>query len=404
MVAPEPTTAAATGGRRRRHRRRRRSRRVHRRHLPGPCRSRRPAAGEVDVPPARRSAATGSPPAGSSSSSTSASTAREQNGWLHNRGLRVVGGGVSLELEWPTLAELPRLRRRPAAPGLRRAAGPPRREVRRAAARGHHGHRGPRRRAHAAGSPASPAPRRAGQGQAPGRLPRPAHPGLRRRVRPARAEHRAWPSATTGRWASPSAATTTARARTTTTSRATSSCGTAPTRRTPSCCPATAGSSAWATARRNVGLGILSTSRAYGSTDYRALLRSWLDGTPEEWGYREENAVGAVGGAALPMGFNRTPHYRPGPAAGRRRGRDGQPVQRRGHRLRDGVGGDRVALRGPVAGPPGRRRPRRRWRATRGRCARPSAATTASATSSPGSSATRRSWAWPPGTACPARR
>src|SRR6201999_1826388 len=62
----------------------------------------------------------------------------------------------------------------------------------------------------------------------------------------------------------------------------------------------------------NVGLGILSTSRAYGSTDYRALLKSWLDGTAEEWGYRDENAIGTVGGAALPMGFNRTPHYRPG--------------------------------------------------------------------------------------------
>lgn len=62
----------------------------------------------------------------------------------------------------------------------------------------------------------------------------------------------------------------------------------------------------------NVGLGILSTSKAYGSTDYRALLKSWLDGTPQEWGYRDENAVGTIGGAALPMGFNRTPHYRPG--------------------------------------------------------------------------------------------
>ncbi|GGM52819.1 drug:proton antiporter [Longimycelium tulufanense] len=62
----------------------------------------------------------------------------------------------------------------------------------------------------------------------------------------------------------------------------------------------------------NVGLGILSTSKAYGKTDYRALLRSWLDGTPEEWGLREENATGKVGGAALPMGFNRTPHYRNG--------------------------------------------------------------------------------------------
>jgi len=62
----------------------------------------------------------------------------------------------------------------------------------------------------------------------------------------------------------------------------------------------------------NVGLGILSTSSAYGRTDYRALLRSWLDGTPQEWGFREHNATGKIGGAALPMGFNRTPHYRDG--------------------------------------------------------------------------------------------
>ncbi|GAA4001203.1 MULTISPECIES: geranylgeranyl reductase family protein [Allokutzneria] len=62
----------------------------------------------------------------------------------------------------------------------------------------------------------------------------------------------------------------------------------------------------------NVGLGILSTSKAYGKTDYRALLKSWLDGTPEEWGFRDANALGKVGGAALPMGFNRTPHYRNG--------------------------------------------------------------------------------------------
>src|SRR2546429_87783 len=62
----------------------------------------------------------------------------------------------------------------------------------------------------------------------------------------------------------------------------------------------------------NVGLGILSTSKAFGSTDYRALLRSWLDGTPEEWGFREENAAGKIGGAGLPMGFNRTPQYSSG--------------------------------------------------------------------------------------------
>jgi menaquinone-9 beta-reductase len=62
----------------------------------------------------------------------------------------------------------------------------------------------------------------------------------------------------------------------------------------------------------NVGLGILSTSKAYGTTDYRQLLRSWLDGTPEEWGFREENATSRIGGAALPMGLNRKPHYSKG--------------------------------------------------------------------------------------------
>lgn len=62
----------------------------------------------------------------------------------------------------------------------------------------------------------------------------------------------------------------------------------------------------------NVGLGILSTSPAYGKTDYRTLLRSWLDGTPQVWGFREGNAHGKIAGAALPMSFNRTPHYRGG--------------------------------------------------------------------------------------------
>ncbi len=36
---------------------------------------------------------------------------------------------------------------------------------------------------------------------------------------------------------------------------------------------------------------------------------SWLDQTPEEWGFREENRTAPIRGAALPMGFNRTPHY-----------------------------------------------------------------------------------------------
>jgi geranylgeranyl reductase family protein len=59
----------------------------------------------------------------------------------------------------------------------------------------------------------------------------------------------------------------------------------------------------------NVGLGLLNTSEAFKNVDYRGLLKSWLAGMPEEWGYQEDNATGPVRGAALPMGFNRTPHY-----------------------------------------------------------------------------------------------
>ena len=59
----------------------------------------------------------------------------------------------------------------------------------------------------------------------------------------------------------------------------------------------------------NVGLGVLNTSAAFQRTDYRALLTRWLDATPDEWGLREENAAGSIRGAGLPMGFNRGPHY-----------------------------------------------------------------------------------------------
>jgi geranylgeranyl reductase family protein len=62
----------------------------------------------------------------------------------------------------------------------------------------------------------------------------------------------------------------------------------------------------------NVGLGILNTSDAFGKTDYRALLDSWLASMPAEWGFVEANATGPTRGAALPMGFNRKPHYAEG--------------------------------------------------------------------------------------------
>ena len=59
----------------------------------------------------------------------------------------------------------------------------------------------------------------------------------------------------------------------------------------------------------NVGLGMLNTSDAFGKTDYRELLKRWLKSMPEEWGYVEENRTEPVRGAALPMGFNRVPQY-----------------------------------------------------------------------------------------------
>jgi menaquinone-9 beta-reductase len=59
----------------------------------------------------------------------------------------------------------------------------------------------------------------------------------------------------------------------------------------------------------NVGLGLLNTSTGFGEIDYKDLLRKWLAAMPAEWGFTEENRTQPVRGAALPMGFNRTPHY-----------------------------------------------------------------------------------------------
>jgi flavin-dependent dehydrogenase len=59
----------------------------------------------------------------------------------------------------------------------------------------------------------------------------------------------------------------------------------------------------------NVGVGMLNTSAAFAKIDYKDLLRRWLAAMPQEWGFTEENRTEPVRGAALPMGFNRTPHY-----------------------------------------------------------------------------------------------
>ncbi len=59
----------------------------------------------------------------------------------------------------------------------------------------------------------------------------------------------------------------------------------------------------------NIGLGILNTSEAFGNVDYRDLLRRWMRETPEHWALREHADTVRIGGMALPMGFNRQPHY-----------------------------------------------------------------------------------------------
>jgi menaquinone-9 beta-reductase len=59
----------------------------------------------------------------------------------------------------------------------------------------------------------------------------------------------------------------------------------------------------------NVGLGILNSSRSFQRLDYRELLRRWTAGMPEEWEFTPDTQCGEIRGSALPMGFNRFPHY-----------------------------------------------------------------------------------------------
>ena len=62
----------------------------------------------------------------------------------------------------------------------------------------------------------------------------------------------------------------------------------------------------------NVGLGILNTSKAFGNVDYKDVMRRWVATMPEEWTYNDDTMTQPIRGAALPMGFNRQPHYADG--------------------------------------------------------------------------------------------
>ena len=60
----------------------------------------------------------------------------------------------------------------------------------------------------------------------------------------------------------------------------------------------------------NVGLGTLSAKGTPSKLDHKALLADWLEHSAHDWEFGEQ--IGEVKGAAIPMAFNRQPHYVPG--------------------------------------------------------------------------------------------
>lgn len=62
----------------------------------------------------------------------------------------------------------------------------------------------------------------------------------------------------------------------------------------------------------NVGLGSVSSTSKATKLPYKDIFKTWVANLPEEWEMTEENQVGPLRSAALPMSFNRKPHYRDG--------------------------------------------------------------------------------------------
>ncbi|MDR7302391.1 geranylgeranyl reductase family protein [Haloactinomyces albus] len=233
---------------------------------------------------------------------------RQEAGWLHNRGLRVVGGGVTLELDWPSLADFPPY-------GLVR----PRHDFDDLLAR-HAEHAGARIVQHTSVTGALRDDRtgritgvqaKSGPERAPVTYHAPlvvACDGVSARLAVSmgvdKRDDRPMGVAVRRYYDSPRTSDDYLESHLELWDRSNPD--------EPKLLPGYGWLFGMGDGTVNAGLGILSTSGAYGKTDYRALLRAWLDGTPQEWGFREENATGKVGGAALPMGFNRTPHYRDG--------------------------------------------------------------------------------------------
>ena len=59
----------------------------------------------------------------------------------------------------------------------------------------------------------------------------------------------------------------------------------------------------------NVGLGSVASRAGATNLPYREVFKAWTANLPEEWGFTPENQIGQLRSAALPMSFNRKPHY-----------------------------------------------------------------------------------------------
>ncbi len=64
--------------------------------------------------------------------------------------------------------------------------------------------------------------------------------------------------------------------------------------------------------RTNVGLGTLDTTSAFQKTDYKDVMRRWVEDIDADWQLEHDESAGPIRGAALPMGFNRSPLYAEG--------------------------------------------------------------------------------------------
>lgn len=59
----------------------------------------------------------------------------------------------------------------------------------------------------------------------------------------------------------------------------------------------------------NVGLGSVSSDAKATALPYKQVFQKWVENLPADWGFTPENQIGSLRSAALPMSFNRKPHY-----------------------------------------------------------------------------------------------